>query len=236
MVVAARRQAVRHRPGRHDRHRPRRGGPGHAHGHALGGDDVVEASGLAADAIRLQAAAATATTSSSAARARTRCAARRTTTSCSAAPASTPRRRRGQQHRHPGLTHSLRAGGLRRGAPGATSSRRREWRSRRKRPPATVALDRGRGRRLRRRRRDHPAAPRRLRGRYGLRARRAHRRGLDHNTYPALPATCRRTSTSSRSPRPAVAPLRPQAEIQAYLEEVARRHGVMDGIRTATEV
>src|SRR3954464_12601223 len=28
----------------------------------------------------------------------------------------------------------------------------------------------------------------------------------------------------------------PQAEIQAYLEDVARRHGVLDRIRTSTEV
>ena len=55
---------------------------------------------------------------------------------------------------------------------------------------------------------------------------------------PASPATSPPTSTSSRS-RPTRDWTRryaPGAEIQAYIEDVARRHGVLDRVRLGTEV
>ena len=59
-----------------------------------------------------------------------------------------------------------------------------------------------------------------------------------HNTYPG--AACDVPShlyEFSFAPNPRWSRrYAPQAEIQAYLEDVARRHGVMDRIRTSTEV
>ena len=59
-----------------------------------------------------------------------------------------------------------------------------------------------------------------------------------HNTYPG--AACDVPShlyEFSFAPNPRWSRrYAPQAEIQAYLEDVARRHGVLDRIRTATEV
>src|SRR5687768_6013631 len=59
-----------------------------------------------------------------------------------------------------------------------------------------------------------------------------------HNTYPG--AACDIPShlyEFSFAPNPRWSRrYAPQAEIQAYLEDVARRHGVLDRIRTSTEV
>src|SRR5215210_7985201 len=59
-----------------------------------------------------------------------------------------------------------------------------------------------------------------------------------HNTYPG--AACDIPShlyEFSFAPNPRWSRrYAPQAEIQAYLEDVARRHGVLDRIRTGTEV
>src|SRR6478609_11570226 len=59
-----------------------------------------------------------------------------------------------------------------------------------------------------------------------------------HNTYPG--AACDVPShlyEFSFAPNPRWSRrYAPQAEIQAYLEDVARRHGVMERIRTSTEV
>ena len=59
-----------------------------------------------------------------------------------------------------------------------------------------------------------------------------------HNTYPG--AACDVPShlyEFSFAPNPRWSRrYAPQAEIQAYLEDVARRHGVLDRIRTGTEV
>src|ERR1700719_4299245 len=60
----------------------------------------------------------------------------------------------------------------------------------------------------------------------------------NHNTYPG--AACDVPShlyEFSFEPNPRWSRrYAPQAEIQAYLEDVARRHGVLDRIRTGTEV
>src|SRR5947207_15543939 len=60
----------------------------------------------------------------------------------------------------------------------------------------------------------------------------------NHNTYPG--AACDVPShlyEFSFEPNPQWSRrYAPQAEIQAYLEDVARRHGVLDRIRTGTEV
>ena len=58
------------------------------------------------------------------------------------------------------------------------------------------------------------------------------------NTYPGSPATCRRTCTRSRSRRTRDWTRRfsPGDEIQAYLEDVARRFGVTPHIRFGADV
>ena len=78
-----------------------------------------------------------------------------------------------------------------------------------------------------------------LRRRDGVRARRARRRRLaPQHLSGRAPATSRRTCTSSRSrpTRAGRAATRRRREIQAYLEDVARRYGVLDRVRTGTEV
>ena len=99
-------------------------------------------------------------------------------------------------------------------------------------------VGRGRRRRLRRRRRRRDAA------RAGYDDVTVFERGervggvWHHNTYPG--AACDIPShlyEFSFAPNPRWSRrYAPQAEIQAYLEDVARRHGVLDRIRTGTEV
>ena len=100
------------------------------------------------------------------------------------------------------------------------------------------AVGRDRRRRLRRRRRRGDARAR------GLRDVTVFERGervggvWHHNTYPG--AACDVPShlyEFSFAPNPRWSRrYAPQAEIQAYLEDVARRYGVLDRIRTGTEV